>query len=290
MSEAAQVDSHRGTRWAGYAPLDATASQQLSAALQDIAEGLRRWRSWSYLALETIKNQYRRTILGPWWLTLQTVAYVIGLAIIFSHILGTGLKAFLPYVALGFICFNLLSGLTRAAAATFVGASDRMRSTRQPLSSYVLRDVTIEFILFGHNLVIYVIFAACGLISLRPELPIALPIIALMAINGFFSGLWLGPTAARFRDVGPLVQSLLQVLVFFTPTFYRLNNLGSGSRRDLLDWNPFTYFLGAFRNPMIGAPLRLADYVGVIAVTLINVVLGLVVFSRTRSRLPYWVA
>jgi ABC-2 type transport system permease protein len=290
MSEAGTNHGGSGRGWAGYAPLDATIGQQFGAGWRDIVEGLRSWRSWTYLALETIKNQYRRTVLGPWWLTIQTAFYVVGLAIIFGNILNTDLKGFLPYVAVGFIGFNLLSGLSRAASTTFVGASERMRSTRQPLSSYVLRDAAIEFILFGHNMVIYLIFLATGLVPVHLKILVAIPVIVVIGLNGFFSGLWLGPTVARFRDVGPLVLSVLQVLVFFTPIFYRLSNLGAGRRRDLLDWNPFTYMLGAFRNPLVGAPLRLTDYLGVVVITLINVALGLYVFSRTRSRLPYWVA
>ena len=62
--------------WTGYAPLDATLRVQSQAALSDIREGLRRWRSWSYLSVENVKNRYRRTVFGPWWLTLQMVILV----------------------------------------------------------------------------------------------------------------------------------------------------------------------------------------------------------------------
>jgi ABC-type polysaccharide/polyol phosphate export permease len=284
------IDSS-GHGWAAYAPLDAPTRLQLYAAALDLAEGLRRWRGWSYLAVEHIKNQYRRTVIGPWWLTLQTVAYVVGLAVIFGQILNTGLKTFLPYVAVGFIAFNLLSGLTRAASNSFVSAAATMKSTRQPLSSYVLGDVAVEFILFGHNLIIYFVFLASGLVPTTPKALIAVPVVVAIGLNGFFSALWLGPLVARFRDVGPLVQSVLQVLVFFTPIFYRVSSQGSqGVRNELLYWNPFTYMVQAFRSPLIGMPLRPLDYVGVVVITVVNVTLGFVVFSRARSRLPYWVA
>ena len=35
---------------------------QFQAATSDIREGLRRWRSWSYLSVENVKNRYRRTV------------------------------------------------------------------------------------------------------------------------------------------------------------------------------------------------------------------------------------
>ena len=280
----------RGGSWTGYAPLDATNRIRLQAALGDIGEGLRRWRSWSYLAAESVKNQYRRTVLGPWWLTLQTAGYILGLAVIFGQILHTGLRTFLPYVAIGFITFNLLAGLVRAGAVVFVSAAGTMKSTRQPLSALVLRDVTIELIQFAHNIVLYVVFVVARLVPLTPKMLVAIPILALMAVNGLFLGLWLGITVARFRDVQPLVMSVLQVLVFFTPVFYKLGNLSMAARHVLLGWNPFTYLLGAFRAPLIGDPMTVSSYVGTAVVTGVNVMLGLAVFTRARSRLPYWVA
>ena len=46
----------------------------------------------------------------------------------------------------------------------------------------------------------------------------------------------------------------------------------------------------AFRSPLIGAPLLPSYYIGTAIVTVINVAIGLAVFTRARSRLPYWVA
>src|SRR5437868_933883 len=222
MADAALHARPRSSSWTGYAPLDAGPIVQLQAAAADLAEGLRRWRSWRYLAVETVKNSYRRTVLGPWWITLQTAAFVVGIAIIFGQMLHESMRAFLPYVAVGLIAFNLLAGLTRAGTNVFVAAASTMKSTRQPLTSLVLQNVAVEFIQFGHNILIYVVFVAIGFVPLSIKMLIALPMVALIAVNGLLIGLWLGPTVARFRDVKPLVDSILQVLVFFTPVFYRL--------------------------------------------------------------------
>jgi ABC-2 type transport system permease protein/lipopolysaccharide transport system permease protein len=281
--------SPRHDTWRGYAALDAPFHTQFGAALSDVREGLRRHRNWRYLAVESIKNQYRRTVLGPWWITLQTASYVLGLALIFGQLLHAPLRSFLPYVAIGFVTFVLLQGLTRAASVVFVSASSSLKSTRQPLMGLVLRDVTIEVIQFAHNFLICLVFIPMGLLHLHPSTALALPVLLLIVLNGVALGLWLGPLVARFRDVGPAVLSVLQVLVFFTPVFYRRSNL-HGVQATIINDNPFTYLIEAFREPLLGVIPGLHVWTGVVIVSLVNGVLGLVVFSRTRSRLPYWVA
>jgi lipopolysaccharide transport system permease protein len=275
--------------WMSYAPLDASAVTRLRAAAADVREGFRRHRAWRYLAAEQVKNSYRRTVLGPWWLTAQTAVYVLGLAFVFAQLLDAHLKSFLPYVAVGFLCYALLAGLVRAAAGVFTNNASLIKSTRQPLASLVLRSVAVELIQFGHNAIIIVMFFAAGLID-PSRWVLATPLaLGVILVNGFLAGLWLGPTVARFRDVGPAVDSVLQVIIFFTPVFYKPSDL-HGAQAALVGWNPFTYFIDLMRSCVLGHAPSWGTLIGSGAFTLANVTLAAVVFSRSRSRLPYWVS
>lgn len=276
--------------WRGYAPLDAQRRIRLLAAAGDLAEGMRRWHSWTYLAVESVKNQYRRTVIGPWWLTIQTAAYVAGLAVLFGTIFHQPLREFVPYVAAGFIVFSLLSGLTRQAADIFVNQASVLKSTRQPLSMLVFQAVTVELLLFFHNLLILLVFLLFGLIPMTFSLLLVLPGLLCIILNGVSLGLWLGPVVARFRDVGPFVSSVLQSMAFFTPIFWKPETIPEGSRALLVGWNPFAYLLAIFRDPLLGNSINLMTYVGAGILTIANISLAITVFSRQRSRLPYWVA
>ena len=265
-------------------------SLRATAAAGDIAEGLRRWRSWTYLAVEAVKNQYRRTVIGPWWLTLQTSAYVLGLAVLFGAIFHQPLDEFVPYVAGGFIGYTLLAGLTGRGAEVFVNNAGTLLSTRQPLSMLVFQTVCVELLQFAHNLIIVAAFVVLGLVPLSPLLLLVIPAVLAFAVNGIAIGLWLGPTVARFRDVGPFVTSVLQVMMFFTPVFWRVDQIDEDSRAVLVAWNPFTYLLALFRDPLLGIAPSLIVWFGVLVVTGLNVLLAAWVFTRSRSRLPYWVS
>jgi lipopolysaccharide transport system permease protein len=288
MSAGGSTLTHSNDR-TDYAALDAPNLVRIRAAAFDVLEGVRRHRAWRYLAAEQVKNSYRRTVLGPWWLTAQSALYVVGLATVFGQLLHAPLRSFLPYVAVGFLCFALLSGLTRAAASVFVSHAGVIKSTRQPLTNFVLRAVTIELIQFAHNFVIVLAFLCVGLISVTPWLALVPLALLVILVNGILAGLWLGPTVARYRDTGPLIDSVLQVIVFFTPVFYKASDL-HGAQAVLIGWNPFTYLIDFFRAAVLGEAPSLTTAVGTGVVTMINMVLAGVIFSRTRSHLPYWVS
>jgi ABC-type polysaccharide/polyol phosphate export permease len=276
--------------WQGYAPLDASVGARVSAAAGDVAEGLRRWRSWTYLAVEAVKNQYRRTVLGPWWVTLQTAAFVIGLAILFGSIFHQSLREFIPYVGGGFIGYTLLAGVTAKSADVFVNNADTLLSTRQPLSMLVFQTVCVELIQFAHNLIIVAAFVAIGLVPVSPLLLLIIPAVVIIALNGVATSLWLGAAVARFRDVGPFVAAVLQVMIFFTPVFWHVDDIAAGSRGALVGWNPFLYLLGIFRDPLLGVATSATTWLGVLVVTGLNLLLAALTFTMARSRLPYWVS
>lgn len=278
----------RGDRTA-YAPLDASLWTQLRAAGADVGESLRRHHGWRYLAAEQVKNSYRRTILGPWWLTAQQAVYVAGLAFVFSQLFHQQLREFLPYVSVGFLSYVLLLGLLRDGAGVFVGQAGVIKSTRQPLTSLVLRNVMVQLIQFGHNAVITLVFFAVGYVHFRIWLLMAPVALLAILLNGVLLGLWLGPVVARFRDVAPAIDSVLQVLIFFTPIFYRASDL-SGVRGTLIRWNPFTPFIDFFRDCVLGVEPSFAAVAGVCLYTLIDLILAGIVFTSSRSRLPYWVS
>jgi len=154
----------------------------------------------------------------------------------------------------------------------------------------VFQTVCVELLQFGHNLIIVALFVVLGLVPVSPLLLLVVPAIVAFALNGIAIGLWLGPTVARFRDVGPFVASVLQVMIFFTPVFWRVDEISEGSRAFLVLWNPFTYLLALFRDPLLGIAPPLIVWFGVLVVTGLNVLLAAWVFTRSRSRLPYWVS
>ena len=281
--------SRRPTVAGGYAPLDASFHVKAVAAAADLGAGLSRYPNARYLAVETMKNQYRRTVLGPWWITVQSGLYTLGLALIFGQIQHTPLRDFLPFVTTGYLFFLLLNGLVGSASRAFVSASSVITSSRQPLTGLVLRDVTVEFLQFGHNAVILLLLYVTGLVSPEPTLLLVPVLLLVTALNAFALTCWLGPLVARYRDVGPAVLSILQVIIFFTPVFYASRGL-TGGAATLIQINPFGYFVNSFRALVLGDLPPLTDVAVLGGLTVANVVVGALVFANARSRIPYWVS
>ena len=95
---------------------DEAAGAPVRNAVEDFIDGLRRWELWFTLGWHDIRQRYRRSVIGPFWLTISMGVMVFGLAYIYAGLFGQPLDKYLPYVAVGMIVFGLITSIANDAS------------------------------------------------------------------------------------------------------------------------------------------------------------------------------
>jgi ABC-2 type transport system permease protein len=271
---------------------DAAQSKTFRRALADMVDGLGRHQLWLHLGWQDIKQRYRRSVLGPIWITIATGTTAVAMGGLYSKLFHLELSEHLPYVTLGLIVWGLISASILEGAEVFVANEGLIKQLPTALSVHVYRLVWRQAILFAHNIVIYVIIA---IIYPKPwkwtDLSV-FPALALIALNCIWVSLVFGIVGTRFRDIGPLLNSLVQLLFFMTPIIWNdqtLNEQGASQWRWVVELNPLYHYLDIVRAPLLGADQHYRHWVVVLALTGIGWVLAAFAMRQYRSRVPYWV-
>lgn len=275
---------HRGVFLAGP---EAQAGSRFGRAFGDFAEGIARYEIWSTLAWQDIRKRYQRSLLGPFWITLTMLVMVGGMGPIYAILFRADVHEFLPYLALGIITWGLISPMILEGCAVFQ-ASDRMiQSVRLPMTTYVAKLIYTNVIIFFHNILAFV--PVMLFFGIRPEWVwlLAIPGLLLIIVAAVPVVFILGPLCARFRDLSPIVASLMQLLFFLTPIFWQAKMLGP--RQYLVNYNPFFLFVNLIRTPFSGGVPNLKTYLGVGIVIVVLYAVAIPVFARCRARISFWV-
>src|SRR6516162_3501669 len=135
-------------------PVRSTAHMEISYATKDLAQALKSWRIWALLGANDIRQRYRRSTLGQFWITASITLLILGLGIIYSAIFQQPIQEYLPYVAIGFVVWSLITGMVNEGCITFLEAEVYAKQLTIPLSAYVLRTLFRNLFTFGHNLLI----------------------------------------------------------------------------------------------------------------------------------------
>lgn len=269
-------------------------STTLGAAASDLARGWGQHELWLQLGWQDIKQRYRRSTLGPLWITIATGVMSLALGLLYSMLFQISVREFLPHVTVGFIVWGFISGCIKDGANVFIENEGLIKQLPSALSVHVYRLVWRQLLFFAHNMVIWLILVLVFRIPLGWNLLLFIPALALMVINGVWVTMLFGIIATRFRDVAPLLEALVQLLFYVTPIVWTTKTLREqggevAQRARIAELNPLYHYLEVVRAPLIGEPVAAYHWGIVLAGTVIGLFLAMIAMRQWRFRVPYWV-
>jgi lipopolysaccharide transport system permease protein len=262
---------------------------QQQLALQDLWEGMQKWRIWLMLAYQDVKLRYRRSVLGPFWITISMAITVYSMGYLYGHLFHSNLQTYFPFLVAGMLAWALISSQLTELTEAFIASDGLIKQIKLPYSLYIHRVATRNIIIFFHNIVVIIpilaIFHEVAKVNLNTLMLI--PGLMLVYVNTIIYGLVLAMICARYRDLGQIIKSLIQVAFFLTPIMWNPSVLPA-SDRYIVMLNPFYACVELIRAPLLGTIPTSSTFIMVGIITTIGMALCYMMFTRYRARIVYW--
>jgi ABC-type polysaccharide/polyol phosphate export permease len=247
---------------------------------------LRSVHVWTRLAWQEVRQRYRRSMLGPFWLTINTGALLVGMGPLYGRLLGQEFASYFPHLAIGLVLWQLMASIINDSTHVFIAAEPLIKQVQLPLGIHVLRMIWRNAILFAHNAVIVAAVLALYGPGFRWTILLSVFGIAAILVNALWLGTLLGLLSARFRDFPLITTMLVQLGFFLTPVLWTRGQLGP------YEWvvrlNPLAHFLEVVRTPLLGTVPPALSWAVVAGVTVAGSAVSLLLFARYRWRIAYW--
>lgn len=256
-------------------------------ALQDIFMGIGMWRIWLMLGWQDIRLRYRRSNLGPFWITLSMAIMIYSLGFLYSHLWKTSLHEFLFYYASGLLTWTLIVTIVTESSNIFLDSKGYLLQMHLPFSVFIMRLLTRNFIVFLHNSIAIIPILIYYHTVLNWHTLLVFPILILIFLPAFVFSMLIAVIGLRYRDIGQLITSLMNVAFFLTPIMWLPKNL-PGKYNFIIAYNPFAQFVDLIRAPLMGQlPSEHAIKV-VIIIFIIGVFLMLWCLTKIKHRIMFW--
>lgn len=270
----------------GTIPIDALNSKY-QLALADIRDGLKQWPIWLLLAWHDVKTRYRRSTLGPFWITISMAVTIYAMGLLYGRLFNMDLAQYYPFLACGLLGWSLISTLLTESTNIFVESENFIKQIKQPYSIFIFKNVTRSFIIFFHHIIILVPILLYFNIKINAYTLFFLLSLVVIWLNAVTYGVMLAILGTRFRDIVQLVNNLIQVIFFLTPIMWAPSVL-SERYHYIIKFNPFAQFMELFRNPLLGMLPSAYALTYIAFITLFGLGIAFVLFMRYRSRIAYW--
>ncbi len=238
------------------------------------------------MSWDDIRQRYRRSVLGPFWITLSMGVFILILSIIYSRLFHTPLEHYMPYLTVGYIVWGFISSTTSEACNVFYESAGIIKQIKLPYLIYVMRVIWRNFIVFLHTIVIFIPVAIYFRVEPTPMTLLALPGLLLILLNQIWLTIVLGIFSTRYRDMLPIIVTVIQLMMFATPIMWMV---GSAENLQLVaDANPAYHLIEIVREPALGFAPRALSWVIVISMTVVGWGLASALMVSKARRIVYW--
>jgi ABC-type polysaccharide/polyol phosphate export permease len=254
----------------------------------DIIAAFKRLPLVGVLGWQDVRARYRRSALGPFWITLSMGVMIGTIGIVFGQIFQSPMHEFLPFLTIGMILWSFIASVVNEGATGFISAEGIIKQLPIPLFVHIMRMIWRNFLILAHNFVIFPIVLIIVGKPLGWAALLSIPGLLLNIVNLGWIVLILAIVCARYRDLPQMVGNLLQVIFYLTPVMWMPSLLPKRAGAYLLDLNPAFHLLEVTRAPLLGQLPSTENWVVASAMAVVGWVLALFIFGRYKRRIAYW--
>lgn len=235
-------------------------------------------------------TMYKQTILGPLWVILNPLITTLMFTVIFGNIAKMptdGVPQFIFYMA-GTTAWGYFANCLNATSNTFVTNAGIFGKVYFPRLTVPVSVVITNLIQFGIQFVMFVAFAVYFYFKgseINPNLWVLYtPVLVLqMALLGLGFGIIVSSLTTKYRDLTILVSFGVQLWMYATPIVYPVSQVPE-KWRGLYLLNPMASVVETFRYAYLGSGnIRVFNIILSLAVTVIVLVIGVILFSRVEK-------
>ncbi len=244
------------------------------------------------LAVLDTRLRYRRTTLGPFWITISAGMMVVAVGTIYGQIFGTpagiGQAGYMAYFAVGTQVWAFATVSLTEGCVVFIQSGGLIKTLRVSLLLHVYRMLARNLVLLGHNAIIVVLLWLVIRWPLGWGVVGALAGFVLSVLALFGMVLVVGILSTRFRDLPQIVGTVLQLLFLVSPIIWPASSLRGARAEFLLYGNPVYYMIEVVRGPLLGEIPPIGTWAVAVLVAAVSMTMGLWLYVRLQHRVPYW--
>jgi ABC-type polysaccharide/polyol phosphate export permease len=139
---------------------------------------------------------------------------------------------------------------------------------------------------FLHTIVIFVPVAIYFKIMPDWNTFLAIPGLVLVIVNVTWVAATLAIVSTRYRDIQPIVGTVVQLMMFATPIMWTVGSLGNATI--VAEVNPIYHLIEIVRSPMLGAAPELLSWLVACGLAVAGSVLATFLLVRKSRRIVFW--
>ena len=214
-----------------------------------VVESKRNHRIWANDAWLEVRGQFRRSTLGPLWISINGVFFTIGIVLVFSKSSTISINQYVFYVYTGIWTWQLIQSVVLQGSLSLVTSAPNLLNLPLHPLIYIVQSGFKQIITWLFGVPLYIFLAVLTQQNLNfwflfAILNILIAVTLLCLLQVVLSYLCL-----RYRDFHQLIVNIMQLMFFVTPIIWIPDDSNQVSNV-LTTYNPLFWIIDSIREPL----------------------------------------
>ncbi len=205
-----------------------------------------------YLTWRDLKVRYKQAVLGVFWTILQPLVFALVIGTIIVQRINVdfgfdGVSSIL-LILLSFSIWTFFESSFSGSAGSLLSNQGLLKKVYFPKTIPIISSILTRLTDLGLSFLVFIIFLiATGSSFHFVGFLIIIPVVIVLGLTAFFTGLILAPLNVRFRDVRFILPFITRIMFFSTPIWYPFSIIPNALQPILL-YNPIVSGVEITRN------------------------------------------
>ena len=239
-------------------------------------------------AINDIVQRYRRSILGPAWITLSNLIFILSISFIYSSFFNASFFDYLIWVTTGLLPWYLILIQIEDGMSAFIESENIIKSMKINNLIFIFRVTFRNYLIFFHNITILIVLYFIYENIIFSIYLIFIPIILLIYFSVLFPlGGILAIFATRFRDIQSLTKSILQIIFFLSPIIW-MPSFVPDSKLFIIDYNPVFHFIDLFRGIILNQQINFNSLITILFFAFLFNLIFYFLYKLNYKKIVFW--
>ena len=238
------------------------------------------------LAWSDMRHRYVRSLLGPFWMSIQMAIMVAVLGSVIGHFSNASAVSRLPMLAASLTAWTFLNSVVLDATTALQNSASLIKDRALSPVIFLLQCTFRQALFALHNATVPLILW----LALTPRdfggALAALPGFALFIVCTLALSLVLGALATRYRDIKPIIESSLTLAFLASPVVWTPEMVDRGSA--VMRLNPLTHLFAIWREPLTTGHVAMPSLLYVLACLAALAVAATMTVAQLRKA-AFWI-
>ena len=242
--------------------------------------------AWKVLAENEIKQKYRRTFLGPNWMTLTAILQIIAIGPLYASLFGRSIDEYILYISIGIITWNFIVSTTTEYATLIIQSESTIMHGDFDIFTFSIKTIYKNVLIFAHALPV-IIFVTLYYNPGIQSFIFMMFGLCLVSMHLFVIGIITSILSTRYRDIPIIIQNIMMLLFFLTPIIWEARSLG-GSDSMFIKVNAFFHMVELIRYPLINGSIPWLSVKYTVIFIMVEIPIVILIMKNCRLKIANW--